>query len=843
MRTDACARDDRIRTNSHRLEVAAWPRSRTWNPLPAVPPIILSSLALTPGTRLGIYEVTAPIGEGGMGQVYRATDTTLGRQVAIKILPDAFASDPDRVTRFEREAKTLGSLNHPHIAAIYGFERSAGMHALVMELVEGEDLSQRIARGAIPLDEALPIAKQLAEALEAAHEQGIIHRDLKPANIKITPAGAVKVLDFGLAKAASGGPSGPDLTQSPTITNGGTQGGLILGTPAYMSPEQVRGKPVDKRTDIWAFGCVLYEMLTGRAAFTRETLSDTIAAILEREPDWRPFAQQTPWTIRRLLRRCLQKDWRLRLHDIADVRLELEETSSSPEDDLPAARSVPRRREWLAWASGAVGVVAAVAAIAWAWRVGRSTPLAPEMRLEITTPPTTDPVSFEISPDGRQFVFVATFEGRPRLWLRRLDAGSSRALPGTDYAAFPFWSPDGRAIGFFANQRLRRIDLDGNRVQALARVEVGLGGTWTRDGVILFSSTVGDSIRRVGETGGEAVSVTEVQPPQLGHRFPQILPDGRHFLYYVAGAPETSGVYVARLDGSDARRVISADPTGIHASPGHLLFVRQGTLYAQRFDPVTLALAGRPFLMAERVALESRFRRPALSSSATGPILYREAGPGGRQQLIWFDRTGQATGTSGEPADSDLSHPSLSPDGRYVAMARAVGGNSDVWLLDAIRGTLNRFTSDPATQIFPLWSPDGSRIVFGSPTRSIGCGPLREVDCWHPSQRAVRASQGRAEDCPRRRLVVRRALHSVQEHQCEGRLRSVGTAVATTRKAVSCGANGVRGGRRTILARREVDRLPVRRIGAFRGLRPAVSWTRRADADFDGWRDAGALEP
>ena len=484
------------------------------------PPIILSSLALTPGTRLGIYEVTAPIGEGGMGQVYRATDTTLGRQVAIKILPDAFASDPDRVTRFEREAKTLGSLNHPHIAAIYGFEKSAGMHALVMELVEGEDLSQRIARGAIPLDEALPIAKQLAEALEAAHEQGIIHRDLKPANIKITPAGAVKVLDFGLAKAASGGPSGPDLTQSPTITNGGTQGGLILGTPAYMSPEQVRGKPVDKRTDIWAFGCVLYEMLTGHAAFTRETLSDTIAAVLEREPDWRPLAQQTPWTIRRLLRRCLQKDRRLRLHDIADVRLELQEPSSSPEDDLPAARSVPRRREWLAWASAAVGVLVAIAAIAWAWRVERSTPVAPEMRLEITTPPTTDPVSFEISPDGRQVVFVATFEGRPRLWLRRLDAGSSRALPGTDYAAFPFWSPDGRAIGFFANQRLRRIDLDGNRVQALARVEVGLGGTWTREGVILFSSTVGDSIRRVGETGGEAVSVTEVHATAVGPSLP-----------------------------------------------------------------------------------------------------------------------------------------------------------------------------------------------------------------------------------------------------------------------------------------------------------------------------------
>jgi eukaryotic-like serine/threonine-protein kinase len=669
------------------------------------------------GHQLGPYRILSVLGIGGMGEVYRAHDTTLARDVAIKILPRLFTTDPDRRARFDREARLLAALNHPHIGAIYGVQDSDGIRALVLELVDGPTLQDRIGRSqGLSIGEALHIARQIADALEAAHEKGIVHRDLKPANIKITPDGVVKVLDFGLAKAASGDASGPNLTQLPTVTIGGTREGVILGTAAYMSPEHARGSSVDKRTDIWAFGCVLYEMLTGRRAFPGDTISDTIAAVLEREPDWQALPSATPDKVRDLLRRCLRKDPHSRLRDIGDARLDIDDAQGAEATGQPATQIVSHR-ERLAWMAAAVLAAAAVAALVWAGRPEGSMPVAPEMRVEITTPPTSDLVSMEISPDGQRIVFVATFEGRPRLWLRRLDTVLARPLPGTDLAALPFWSPDGRSIGFFANQRLRRIDLDGGTVQPLARVEVGLGGTWTRDGVILFGSRTGGSIYRVSENGGEVTSVTEVHAPQLGHRFPQILPDGLHFLYYVAGPPETSGVYVARLNGSDTRRVFSADSAAIHTQSGHLLFIRQGTLYAQRFDPVTLTAPGTPFSVAERVALESRFGRPALSASPAGPIVYRGAGNGGQQHFVWFDRTGRATGTFGERSALDLSHPSLSPDGRHVAVSRTVAGNTDVWLLDTIRDTLSRFTTHPGNDIFPLWSSDGSLIVYGSQRR------------------------------------------------------------------------------------------------------------------------------
>jgi eukaryotic-like serine/threonine-protein kinase len=670
------------------------------------------------GRRFAHYEVLAVLGVGGMGEVYRARDTRLRRDVAIKILPLLFMNDPGRRARLDREARLLAAVNHRHIAAIHGVEDSGDIRALVLELVDGETLADRLARGPISIPESLRIARQIADALDAAHEKGIVHRDLKPANIKITPEGVVKILDFGLAKATSGEASGPDLTLSSIATIEPTRDGMILGSPAYMSPEQARGKAVDKRTDIWAFGCVVYEMLTGRAAFARETPSDTVAAIIEREPDWHLLPPEAPDIVRDLLRRCLCKDPYRRLRDIGDACLDGIDAPGSAATSLQT-RPIASHRERLAWIA-ALAAVVAIAAMGWSRRPEGAVRITPEMRFEITTPPTSDPVSLAISPDGQSVVFGATFEGRPQLWLRRLDSVTMRPIPGTDSAVFPFWSPDGRSIGFFANQKLKRVDLDGSAVQNLARVEVGLGGTWTRDGVILFSSTAGSAIVRVSENGGETVPVTEVQPSQLGHRFPQVLPDGRHFLYYVAGPPETSGVYAARIDGSEARRIISADPAPIYASTGHLLFVRQGILYAQRFDPTTLALTGSPFAVADRVAVESRFRRPALTSSATGSILFREAGAGGRQQLVWFDRTGRPTGTLGEQSDSDLSHPSLSPDGRWVAMVRAVGGNSDVWLLDTTRNTLIRFTSDPANQVAPIWSSDGSRIVFGTQRGKVG---------------------------------------------------------------------------------------------------------------------------
>ena len=670
---------------------------------------------VTIGSRLGPYEISSHLGTGGMGEVYRAHDTRLQREVALKVLPAAFALDPDRLARFRHEAQVLASLSHPNIAIIHDVEEADGVPALVLELVEGPTLAERIAQGPIPLEEALAIARQVAEALEAAHDKGIIHRDLKPANVKVPRDGAVKVLDFGLAKVlepplASCAPSSPPSPAS--------RPGMLLGTAAYMSPEQAREQHVDRRTDVWAFGCVLFEMLTGRAVFEGETTVEILAAVVKADPDWGRLPVSTPEAIQRLLRRCLQKDVRLRLHDIADARLEIEEAAREPPLEGRAAGNGGWERKPAAWALATVAVVAALTAML--SRIDESKPPSPEMRVEIATASTTDPISLQVSPDGRQVVFVATFEGRPRLWLRRLDDLAAWALTGTDFAAHPFWSPDGRSLAFFADQRLKRLDLDGGAVQPLARVGVGLGGTWTRDGQILFSARPASPILRVSDVGGEVAPVTRVQPGQVGHRFPQVLPDGSHFIYYSAGTPETAGIYVARMDGSDARRLVPTDSAGVFASSGHLLFIKQGTLHALRFDPAGLAVVGSPFSVAENVAVDSGFGRPALSAAKTGPILYRQAGGGGRQQFIWFDRLGQELARLGEPDSLSLAHPSMSPDGRRVAMTRAAGGNSDLWLIDAARGALSRLTSDGGGDIFPVWSPDGRRIVFGSNRRGRG---------------------------------------------------------------------------------------------------------------------------
>ncbi len=674
-----------------------------------------SSAMIRAGTRIGPYEVLSAIGAGGMGEVYRARDTRLLRDVAVKVLPQALALDPDRVRRFQREAQVLASLNHPNIAAIHGLEEADGIRALVLEFVDGPTLADRIARGRIRLDEALGIVRQIAEAIEAAHEKGIIHRDLKPANIKLRPDGTVKVLDFGLAKIFEMEAARASVSDSPDRS--ASIPGMVLGTAAYMAPEQAKGQEADRRADVWGVGCVLFEMLTGRAVFEGDTNGDILAEVLKTDPDWRQLPEGTPEAIRHLLRRCLHKDRRLRLHDMADVRIEVEEALSSPLIDRPIGRSVLRGRERLAWISVAVIAAALAATATWVWRESRSNPAAREMRVEVTTPPTTDPMSLEVSPDGRTVVFVATFEGRPTLWLRALDGTAARPLPGTDFAAYPFWSPDGRAVGFFADLRLKRLDIDGGIVRPLARIEVGFGAAWTQDGAILFSSGPARPIFRIADRGGEVVAVTRLQAPQTGHRFPHMLPDGRHFLYYAAGAPESSGVYVANLDGSEPRRLFAADSAAVYTSPGHLLFGRQGTLYGVRIDPSTLTIAGSPFSVAERMALNSGLGRAALSASSTGLILYRETSTALRQQFIWFDRKGRVVGRLGEAADTGPAHPSLSPVGDRVAMTRGQGGNPDVWLMDVTTGRASRFTLDPSTEIYPIWSPDGSRIVYGSNRR------------------------------------------------------------------------------------------------------------------------------
>ena len=657
---------------------------------PPVPRVYFTPpLALTPGTRLGVYEITAQIGAGGMGEVYRATDTNLKRQVALKVLPASVAADADRLARFQREAEVLASLNHPHIGAIYGLEKNAGLTALVMELVDGEDLAERIARGPIPLDEALPIAKQIAEALEAAHDQGIIHRDLKPANIKIRADGTVKVLDFGLAKAldpAGGRPedSGPKTQESPTITSPAvTMRGVILGTAAYMSPEQAAGKPVDKRSDLWAFGVVLLEMLTGRPVFTGETVSRVIASVLKSDPDWTGLPADMPAAIRRLLRRCLEKDRKRRLTDAGAARLEIDEALGPPsavEGAVTAAASSPSR-ERLAWIVAAVALLAAAALMVPALRDLRQTPPPepPETRLDLVTPPTDDHVSFALSPDGRQIIYVGSGDGASRLWLRSLARTTAQPLAGTEGATYPFWAPDSRSVGFFARGALKRLDLAGGAPQTLAPAIAGRGGMWNPDGVILVATSISGPLMRVSASGGEVVAATTLGPQQSSHRWPVALPDGRRFLFYVFGAPATAGIYLGAFDGTAPTRLTPAGSAGVYlpAGPGPSGPIRQdgprhaeslreagwllwvlagGRLVAQRLDVSQGALIGEPVTVADGVATSGTLLS-AVSVAPTGLVAYRTTG-GSRRQLTWVDRSGKALGTLGA-ADQSLESPGV----------------------------------------------------------------------------------------------------------------------------------------------------------------------------------------
>ena len=609
-----------------------------------------------------------------MGEVYRATDTSLGREVAIKVLPDAFAQDAERLARFEREARTLASLNHPNIAIIYGLEKGppeGGPHirALVMELVEGPTLADLIERRGgssdppMPLDEALPIARQIAEALEAAHEQGIIHRDLKPANIKVRPDGTVKVLDFGLAKAMEpAGAMSPGLSMSPTITTPAmTQAGMILGTAAYMSPEQARGKPVDTRADIWAFGAVLFEMLTGKRAFPGEDITDTLAAVVRAEPDWGALPADLPSAVRAYLTRCLQKDPRQRVQAIGDVRLALTGAfeTAMPQGTTTATSATPRGRlVWMALLASAAVVIVSLAVPT--LQHLRETP-PPETRTEIVTPVTDQPTSIALSPDGQQIVFVASDDGGSRLWLRFLATTTAQPLAGTEGATDPFWSPDSRAIGFFAAGCAEAARRWWRRYpRTLAPVVTGRGGTWNTDGVIVFAPSDGTHLMRVSATGGTAAAVTTLGPQQAAHRFPHFLPDGRRFLFNVRSASNTDTIYLGALDGSAPIRLTLADSRAVYLPSGWLLWVRAGALVAQRLDTAQATLAGEPVTLADGVAV--------VSVAATGLVAYRTA-VGGRRQLAWFDRSGTARGVGGVPDGNDLQNPRVSHDGRRVVVS------------------------------------------------------------------------------------------------------------------------------------------------------------------------------
>jgi serine/threonine protein kinase len=687
--------------------------------------------ALAVGQQFGPYTIVSRLGAGGMGEVYRARDPTLRRDVAIKVLPTLFTGDPERLSRFEREAQLLASLNHPNIATIHGLEHVDGIHALVLEVVEGETLAERLqsaasgsprhrsrshgddgrSRAGLPLAEALTIAQQIAGALEAAHEQGVIHRDLKPANIMLRPDGVVKVLDFGLAKAAARDASAAD-TQAPTLSGGPTREGVILGTAAYMSPEQARGQAVDKRTDIWAFGCVLYEMLTGQGPFAGPTVTDTLAAILEREPNWDALPTLHP-RIHELLRRCLEKDPNKRRRDIGDVRMDIEHVLSGPgQPAAPLVGRVSNPRTRLAWMVATVLVVALAAVVARLYFSGTSG--TPETRVDISTPEAPDPTAFAISPDGRRLVFVAFRNGQTQLFLRSLDGDSTQPLSGTEAAILPFWSPDGHSVGFFALQELKRIDIDGGRVQTLARALPGPGGAWGPDGAILFAPVQMGLLFQVPASGvGEPVAVTRLGAGQSAHWSPLFLPGGRQFLFYANGTGDARGIYLGSLDSPDTTRLTDADTSGAFAPSGWLLLARQGALVARRFDPARRTLSGDPVTVAESVAL-GFFARAAVSVSATGTIAYR-TGVAKASQLTWFDRTGRAVGTLGEPSPASPWNVALSRDGLRAAVERAGANGTDIWIIDS-RGT-TPFTADtPGQQRFPLWSPDGTTIAYANAT-------------------------------------------------------------------------------------------------------------------------------
>jgi eukaryotic-like serine/threonine-protein kinase len=652
------------------------------------------------------YRMIAKIGEGGMGEVYRALDTKLGREVAIKIIPETFARDADRMMRFAREARVLASLNHPHIAAIYGVEE----RALVMELVEGPTLAERIAQGPTSLEEALPIARQIADALEYAHEKGIVHRDLKPANIKLTADGQAKVLDFGLAKALSSDPvPGDNPADSPTLTMRATQAGVIMGTAAYMSPEQARGKTVDKRADIWAFGVVLYEMLTGARLFDGETVSDTLAHVLTKEPDW----DRAPTQTRRLLRKCLEKDPKRRLRDIGDAWELLEEAAET--------QAIGPRHHWLPWAVAAVAILATAGLAVVHFR--ETSPQPVPMRFQIPAPDkTTFDGGIALSPDGRRLAFVANGpDGRGTVWVRSLDSIAAQALPGTEGAASDlFWSPDSRFLGFHVQGKLKKIEASGGQSQTLCETPgTVVGGSWSQDGVIIFGSP-GKGLFRVPQAGGMATPLTALDESlgEVGHLLPWFLPDGRHFLYvtYTRKADDAAN-YLATLDSKERKRLADSKQAAAYAPPaagsgnGHLLFLRDGTLLAQALDAKRFELIGEPFPVAEQVG--SYVARAFFSVSANGVLAYRSGSFANNSQLMWFDREGKSLGTLGLPADY-YGGLALSPDGKRVAVGeRDQAGKTDIWLLDLARNLHTRFTFD-ARSMKPVWSPDGNRLAFYS---------------------------------------------------------------------------------------------------------------------------------
>ncbi len=704
-------------------------------------------MALTPGTRLGVYEVIAMIGQGGMGQVWRARDTKLNREVALKVLPDVFANDADRLMRFTREAQTLAALNHPNIAHIHGLEESGEVRALVMELVEGDDLSQRIARlrapgasarqAGMPLDEVLPIAKQIADALAAAHEQGIVHRDLKPANIKVRPDGTVKVLDFGLAKALDPpAPSSPEAMNSPTITAPGlTMRGVILGTAAYMAPEQAKGKPVDRRADVWAFGAVLYEMLTGQRAFPGEDSTDMIVAVVSKEPDWSALPANTPASIRTLLRRCLEKDRKRRLDSAAAVGLELEDVRTMPAT-FEAAVPAPRRLVPMALAFVVGGALAAAVA---SWTLTRPTlpTAAPLVRFTVTPPPTlrlelsrqATTREFAVAPDGSFLVYSAADGQLVVRWFDRLEAVT---LSGISTAAMPFVSPDSRWIGFVQDDlTLKKVAATGGTPVTLTQLPVWpRGASWVdADTIIIGTNSPETGLLRVPAGGGEPTVLTTPDRAngEEGHLSPSGLPGGRAVLFTI-GAAEPENAQVALLDLQTGQRttLLAGGRDAQYVASGHLVYGAGRAMSAVRFDLARRAVVGDPVRVVDGMAVAPTGTLN-VAVTTTGTLVFVPAGAdvAPLRTLLWVDRQGRETAIPAPARPYDSAR--LSPDGTRIAVSIRDQEN-DIWTWDLARQTLARVTFDADMDICPVWMPDSRRVVFASSRTGAYNLYARDVD-------------------------------------------------------------------------------------------------------------------
>jgi serine/threonine protein kinase/Tol biopolymer transport system component len=688
-------------------------------------------VSLAAGSRLGPYEILAPLGAGGMGEVYKARDTRLDRTVAVKVLPARLSENPAFRQRFEREAKAISQLSHPHICTVHDVGNEAGVEYLVMEFLEGGTLADRIKKGPLPLDQVLRYGIEISDALEKAHRQGIVHRDLKPGNVMLTKAGT-KLVDFGLAKLDLPAPGSlvSSLSVLPTqVEMGLTAQGTILGTFDSMAPEQLEGGEADGRTDIFALGLLLYEMATGKKAFTGKSPTSLMAAILHKQPDPISSVQpMTPPALDRVVQTCLAKNPDDRFQTAHDVRLQLQwivEGGSSV--GLPAPVGARRRsREKLAWALVPVAALAAAAATVLVIRL-RSEP--PRVIQSSVLPPEKSSFAFEfgpmaLSPDGRRVAFVATSSGINRLWVQPLSGMSAQPLAGTEGASNPFWSPDSRFLGYFANRKLNKIEASGGPPQTLADASLGRGGSWNREGVILFVPNSREVVHRVSASGGEPSPVTKLDAgaSEVSHRWPVFLPDGRRFLYLAQnsqGAGEKNGIYAASLDGGERKLLFNANTNVAYTSPGHLLFYRERTLLARPFDPKSLRFTAEAFPVAKDVQHFATFAQAVFAASDQGLLAYQTGVSGGQTQLTWLDRAGKPAGTVGAPGH--LATPRMSNDGRRVAVrildSQAVG---DIWIYDLEGDTRTRFTFDPSDDFGPLWSHDDSRVVFSSARKSPG---------------------------------------------------------------------------------------------------------------------------